>query len=321
MSFQAPWLFLLLLVVIALAALYVVLQSRRKQYAVRFSNLELLSSVAPKRPGWRRHVPAAVVGASLVFLVVGLAQPVHETQVANESRIVMLAIDVSKSMEATDVSPSRLEAAQSAAEEFTMSLPQGYEVGLVSYSDSAILDVPPTTNHRQVANAISQLKPDGSTASGDAIMTSLQAIKAARAAAGINSDSAAAKSAAIVLLSDGDQKVGVTLEQASAAAAKAGVPVSTITFGTASGTVTSPEGIVIPVPPNPQAMAAVAQATGGKAFDAASASELSQVYSQIQGDVGVTTEVSQLWQWFVALAFLALLGACVASFIWTNRFL
>lgn len=318
MSFQTPWMFALLLVVAALAATYVFMQLRRQKYAVRFANLDLLSSVAPKRPGWRRHVPAAVVGAGLIFMIVGLAQPVHETPVANESRIVMLAIDVSGSMEATDVTPTRLQAAQTAAEDFVDSLPEGYEVGLVSFSDEATLDVAPTLNHAAVNQAISQLQAQGSTASGDAIIASLQAIKVARNAAGVTTDGN--KSAAIVMLSDGDQKVGVTLDVASQAAAKMGVPVSTITFGTASGQVTV-QGYTIPVPPDPQAMAAVAQATGGKTFDAASASELKQVYQQIQGDVGVTNQTSPLWPWFIAFAFILLVAACAAAFIWTSRFL
>ncbi|MEI6624484.1 MAG: VWA domain-containing protein [Actinomycetes bacterium] len=324
MSFLEPFFLLALLAVAAVAGCYVVLQRRSRHYAVRFTNIELLASVAPKRPGWRRHVPAAVVGVALVLLVLGLAQPVHDTQVADESKIVMLAIDVSKSMEATDVAPTRLQAEQKAAQEFVQALPADYEVGLVTFSDTATVVVSPTTNHQQVASAISTLQPEASTATGDAIVASLRAIAAAKEAAGVqtqDSGQAAAKSAAVILLSDGDRKVGVSLETATAAAAKAGVPVSTITFGTDSGTVVAADGTVIPVPPDPQAMAAVAKATGGQAYDAASAAELKDVYSQIQGDVGYKTEQSDLWPWFLGIALLLLLAACLAAMFWSARFL
>lgn len=324
MTFEKPALLVALVAVVALAAVYLVLQQRRRHYAVRFTNIELLSSVAPKRPGWRRHVPAAVVGMSLVFLILGLADPVHETQVAKESRIIMLAIDVSKSMEATDVSPTRLQAAAAEAQDFVHGLPPGIEVGLVAFSNSATLVVPPTTNHELVEKAVGALKPLASTASGDAIVASVQAIDAARAAAGVQSlgrENSDSKSATIVMLTDGAQQRGIPLEEASAVAAEAGIPVSTITFGTAGGTVTAADGTVIPVPPDPQAMAQVAQATGGNAFDASSAAELKDVYSQIQSDVGYKTEQSDLWPWFLGIGILLLLAACLAAMVWSARFL
>lgn len=324
MTFEKPASLVCLVAVVALAAAYLALQQRRRHYAVRFTNIELLSSVAPKRPGWRRHLPAAVVGLSLVFLIIGLAQPVHETLVANESRIVMLAIDVSKSMEATDVSPTRLQAAATAAQDFVQGLPPGYEIGLVAFSNSATVVVPPTTNHEQVEKAIGVLKPLAGTASGDAIVASVQAIEAARAAAGVQSlgpKNSDAKSATIVMLTDGAQQQGISLEEASTVAAKADIPVSTITFGTPSGTVSATDGTEIPVPPDPQAMAAVANATGGSAFDASSADELKSVYSQIQGDVGYTAEQSDLWPWFLGIGILLLLAACLGAMVWSARFL
>jgi Ca-activated chloride channel family protein len=323
MNFLQPLFLVLLLPVIALAISYVVLQQRRRHYAVRFTNLDLLSSVAPKRPGWRRHVPAAAVGIALMSLVVGLASPVHETNVADESRIVMLAIDVSRSMEATDVAPSRLEAASEAAAEFVRDLPDGIEVGLVSFSSSASVLVAPTTDHRQVEAAIGRLRPEEGTATGDAILVSLRAIEAARAAAGVDQSEEGQNSpdsAAIVLLADGAQQLGVSLDVAAEAAQEQGVPVSTITFGTPEGTVTV-NGQVIPVPPDPVAMAAVAEATGGVAFDAQNIDELKGVYSEIQGDVGYTLQESALWPWFIGLALLLLLAASAASIVWTGRFL
>jgi Ca-activated chloride channel family protein len=321
-SFQQPLILLLLVPVAALVGGYIFLQQRRRHYAVRFTNLELLSTVAPQRPGWRRHVPAAAVGASLLALTVGLAQPVHETRVANESKIVMLDIDVSRSMEATDVAPSRLKAATDAAQEFVRGLPRGYQVGLVSFSTTANILVSPTDDHDQVVKAIGELQPEASTATGDAVMASLQAIESARAAAGVESGaSGEAKSATIVMLSDGAQKVGTPLSEAASAAATAGVPISTITFGTPTGVVTVPGGAVVPVPPDPQAMAELAKTTGGRAFDAASADQLKEVYAEIQSDVGYTLQASDLWPWFVGVGLLLLMAASLAGLVWSGRFL
>lgn len=322
MSFQQPLLLLLLLPVAALIGVYIFLQQRRRHYAVRFTNIELLSSVVPKRPGWRRHVPAAAVGVSLVALTLGLAHPVHETPVAHESKIVMLDIDVSRSMEATDVSPTRLKAAAEAAQEFVRGLPQDYQVGLVSFSNTAKIVVSPTADHEEVVKAIGGLQPEASTATGDAVMASLQAIEAARAAAGVESGSSdKTKSATIVMLSDGAQKVGTPLSDAATAAAAAGVPVSTITFGTPTGVVTVPGGAVVQVPPDPAAMAELAKTTGGRAFDAASADQLKDVYSEIQSDVGYKMQASDLWPWFVGVGLLLLMAASLAALVWSGRFL
>lgn len=322
MSFQQPLLLLLLLPVAALIGVYIFLQQRRRHYAVRFTNIELLSSVVPKRPGWRRHVPAAAVGVSLVALTLGLAHPVHETPVAHESKIVMLDIDVSRSMEATDVSPTRLKAAAEAAQEFVRGLPQDYQVGLVSFSNTAKIVVSPTADHEEVVKAIGGLQPEASTATGDAVMASLQAIEAARAAAGVESGSSdKTKSATIVMLSDGAQKVGTPLSDAATAAAAAGVPVSTITFGTPTGVVTVPGGAVVQVPPDPAAMAELAKTTGGRAFDAASADQLKDVYSEIQSDVGYKVQASDLWPWFVGVGLLLLMAASLAALVWSGRFL
>lgn len=320
MSFLLPAFLLLLLAVAALAGAYVFLQERRRHYAVRFTNVDLLGSIAPKRPGWRRHVPAAAVGLGLASLVVALAQPVHTIEVAQESKIIMLTMDVSRSMESTDVTPSRLEAAEEAAQKFVSELPQGVEVGLVSFAGTANLLVPPTDDHDLVISAVGNLESADGTATGSGIMTSLQAITNARTAEGVTPSGDEA-SAAIVLLSDGVSELGVPLSQATEAAVADNVPISTITFGTATGTVTFPTGETIPVPPDPAAMADVAQKTGGTAFDADSAEQLDQVYSQIQGEVGSTFEETDLWPWFVGLALILLMGACGAAMFWNARFL
>jgi Ca-activated chloride channel family protein len=322
MTLLAPsrlWLFLL---VAGLAVAYVVMQRRRKQYAVRFTNLDLLDSVAPRRPGWRRH--AVALGALLAVsgLVVSLARPAHTVRVPRGHGVVMLTIDVSASMTATDVSPSRIEAAKAAAREFVEQVPAGFQVGLVAFDRSANVLTQPTTDHATVVNAIESLEPGPGTATGEGIYTALEAIQAN--AADVKPAQQTTKkddlAATIVLLSDGAQTVGRPVLDAAQAAKDAGVPISTIAYGTPNGTV-EVQGQVVPVPADPETMSEVARATGGSAFQAASASELRNVYKDIQGRVGYTTKTKDISLVFVAIAVVALLLAAGGSLLWSNRFI
>src|SRR5947209_5091101 len=177
MTFQSPIWLLALLVVAALVAFYVVLQLRRKAYAARFTNVALLGSIVPKRPGWRRHLAFGVVALGLATLVVSLATPSTQVRVPRERATVVMAVDVSLSMKATDIQPDRFRAMQSAAKDFVDVLPARINLGLVSFAGNATTLVPPTTDRGQVANAIDHLKLAESTAIGEAIFTSLQAIQ------------------------------------------------------------------------------------------------------------------------------------------------
>jgi Ca-activated chloride channel family protein len=329
MTFLRPVALWLLVVVALLAAAYLLLQRRRRHYAVRFTNLDLLGSVAPKRPGWRRHVPAAIVALAMVVGIVGLARPVRSERVAKKSAIVMLVVDVSASMAATDVQPNRLQAAIAAASSFVAGLPDGFQVGLVSFSSTATVLVNPTTDHRAVASAIADLELGRGTAAGDGIEVALRAVKAAQAAvgAGLTSSLGAAPapdptqlSATIVLLSDGGTTTGEDPEVAARDAAAANVPVSTITYGTDSGTVVI-QGETIPVPPDAAAMRRIAELSGGQAFDATNTDELNSVYSSIRGAVGHTTEQRELVVWFLAIALVLMTVASIAALVWTGRFL
>jgi Ca-activated chloride channel homolog len=323
MTFLRPVALWLLVAVVALAVVYLVMQRRRRHYAVRFTNLDLLGSVAPKRPGWRRHLPAAVVALAMIVGVVGLARPVHSERVAKKTAIVMLVVDVSASMAATDVAPTRLEAAIAAASSFVDSLPSGFEVGLVSFSSTATVRVNPTTDHKSVVSSIKALQLGKGTAAGDAIEVALQAVKAAQVAAGTNLtaslDSPVAPdpadlSATIVLLSDGGTTTGADPADAAQDAAAANVPVSTITYGTDTGTVVI-QGETVPVPPDSAAMQQIASLSGGQSFDATNTSELTSVYRSISGAVGHATEQRELVVWFLAIALLLM------TLLWTGRFL
>ena len=313
MSFLSPWRLLLLLVVAAVVVAYVVQARRRSTYTVRFTELDLLASVAPRRPGWRRHVPASLLALSLVALVVGFARPQAQVDVPAERATVVVALDVSLSMQAVDVSPTRLSAAQQAATRFVEALPERFNVGLVSFSGTAALVIPPTQDHAKVTQAVQDLTLDNGTAIGEAVFTSLGALKLLPGAPGLP-----APPARIVLLSDGSNTVGRPVEQGVSAARDAGVPVSTIAFGTREGTVTIMRQ-TISVPVDREALQALADGTGGKAYTAESATALSGVYSDIGSQVGTTQERREVTSRFTGLGLLLVTGAAMLGLLWGIR--
>lgn len=316
MRFLAAGRLWLLLAVVALAVAYVLLQRRRTGYAVRFTNLDLLASVAPKRPGWRRHVPAAAMGLALAGLVLGLARPARDEKVPKEAATVMLVVDVSASMQATDVAPTRLQAATEAALSFVDDLPDRLRLGLVAFDRTPRVLSPPTTDHATVEAGIRGLAIGPGTAAGDAIFVALDAITTAGGAGTTGGE----QTAAIVLLSDGVTTVGSPVQAAAQAAVEQGVPVTTIAFGTDEGSVEF-AGRVIPVPADPAAMTKLAETTGGAFFEAASGDELKGVYEDIGTRVGYTTEQREIGMTFVAVSMALLLGAVAAGLLWTNRLL
>ncbi|PQM47479.1 hypothetical protein C1Y40_02341 [Mycobacterium talmoniae] len=175
-GFAHAWFFLFLFVVVALVALYVVVQAARHKRMLRFANMELLESVAPKRPSQWRHLPAILLVLSLVLLTVAMAGPTHDVRIPRNRAVVMLVIDVSQSMRATDVDPSRLAAAQEAGKQFADELTPGINLGLIAYAGTATVLVSPTTNREATKAAIDKLQLADRTATGEGIFTALQAI-------------------------------------------------------------------------------------------------------------------------------------------------
>jgi Ca-activated chloride channel family protein len=316
MNFLAPGRLALLLLVAALAGLYVWVQRRRRPAAVRFTNLALLAEVAPARPGWRRHVPAAAVALALAALVVSIAQPVHQVRVPKEAATIMLVIDVSASMDATDVAPTRLEAAVASAKTFVTDLPPQVRLGLESFSRGTQVITSPTVDHQAVTDGIDRLLLGTGTATGDAIYTALDALAAANDTAGASATQKGGS--AIVLLSDGVPTVGRPVAGAAQEAANQGVPISTIAFGTANGTVTV-QGRMISVPADPDTMASIAETTHGKFFQAASAKQLRSIYKDIGTRVGYDTEQHDASGPILTLAVVALLAASGLALIWNGR--
>ncbi|GAA2217373.1 VWA domain-containing protein [Micromonospora olivasterospora] len=310
-----PWWLLAVLPVLALAGLYVWRQLHRRAYAMRFTNVKLLRTLAPKGLGWRRHVPATAFLLCLLVLATALARPAVDTKEPLERATVMLAIDVSLSMQADDVAPNRLEAAQEAAKQFVGELPKSYNLGLVSFAKSANVLVAPAKDRDAVTAAIDGLVLAEATATGEAVFTCLEAIRSVPAdgAAGI-------PPARIVLLSDGFRTSGRSVEEAAAAAQAANVPVSTIAFGTDSGQVDI-GGQLQRVPVDRLALAELAETTEGYFYEAASVSELKQVYQDMGSSIGFRTEPREITRWYAGLALLLALCAGATSLLWSSRLL
>ena len=356
MTFLAPILLLGLLLVPVLVGLYLLVQRRRTRYAVRFTNLDLLANLAPKRPSWRRHVPAALYLVAISFLVIGLARPTMVLAVPREDSTVLLAIDVSGSMKATDVAPTRLDAAKAAAHSFVQQLPEGIRVGIVSFASQPETVVEPTADHAELDRAIDSLKPRDGTAMGDAIMRVLDIAESIKAEAGTGSTGTAtpapstdpntapdpsaspAPSAsgapvdepsgeplvAAILLSDGANSVGET-EPLDAAdrAASLNVPVYTIALGTPEGQIQVRNGngelVTLDVPPDTETLAQIAEVTGATAYDAATAQDLSAVYDNLQSRVGYTEEIQEVTFAFAAAALVLVVAGAGLSAMWFGR--
>jgi Ca-activated chloride channel family protein len=312
MNFLAPGRLWLLLAVAALAAGYVLMQLRRRHYAARFTNLDLLASVAPKRPGWRRHVAAAALLGAIVVLVAAWARPTRPEKVPRERASVMLAIDTSTSMRATDVEPSRVEAAKSAASDFVDEIPRRFRLGLVAFDGNARQLVAPTEEHERVRDAIERLRLDNYTAIGEGIFTSLEGLR------DVPTRQSGRRLAHVVLMSDGDTNSGRSNESAAREALSARIPVSTIAYGTDDGTIVSGNN-EFSVPVNREALRDIADTTRGRFYEAESAEELSSVYSDIGSSVGFRTEQREATAWFVGIALALVLAGAGASLIWTSR--
>jgi Ca-activated chloride channel family protein len=322
-GFLAPGRLVLLLLPVALAIAYLVVQARRRRYALRFTTIDLLDQVAPDRPGWRRHLTALGLLVAVVVATVAFARPVVAGETQESIQLVVLAIDTSISMEADDVTPSRVDAARESAGAFLDTVPEGVAVGLVGFDGGARLLIAPTTNleavRRVVDSAIDRNGLGEGTAIGEAVFLGIDAIESSAAQVDDAGEETGEAPGTIVVLSDGDTTMGRTNDEAASAARGAGIPVHTIAFGTDSGTIADPYGEVIPVPVNAKALEDLARQTDGRPLTAATAEQLSEVYADLGRSVQVETEPVEVGDWFVgaALAILALAG--VGSLAWFGR--
>jgi Ca-activated chloride channel family protein len=309
MSFQAP-IFLLGLAVVplALAALWLA-RRRAARYVVRFPALPTLAGVLPRRAPWRRIVPPALLCLALAGLALALARPETTVAVPVERASVVLVTDTSGSMNATDVEPSRLDAAKAAAGRFLDNVPDELRVGLVAYADAPGTVVRPTEDHDGVRVALERLTATGGTATGDALDSALRTL-------GTRGDDA--PPAAIVLLSDGATESGRDPAGVARAAARAGVPISTVALGTSDGQIEA-GGRVIPVPPDPDALREVAELSGGTASAAEDADALDAVYERLGSQIGTREEQREISAGFAAAGLLLLGASLAASLRWRGR--
>jgi len=324
-DYLAPHWLWLLAAVGALAALYLLLQWRRRStYSVRFTNLELLDSVAPKRPGWRRHLVAATFLLSLALLVVALARPTRD-EASPLGPTLVLAIDTSLSMQATDVEPNRLEAAQEAADELVESLAENVRVSLISFNGTATIQARPTTDHESVRDAIDSLELSEFTAIGEAIFASLDAIELAQReqeAEASDADTDAEVEdleSQIIVMSDGETTTGRPDVQAAQAASEAGIAVSTIAFGTEDATIDIPGQGQVDVSVNEQSLEAIAESTGGEFFAATTGEELADAFADIGGTVDSEVVVREIGTWFLGLGVALLVLTSLLSLLWFSR--
>jgi Ca-activated chloride channel family protein len=321
-GFATRWAFLFLFVIIGLVASYLIVQRSRHRRVLRFASTELLDSVAPQRPKPWRHLPAVLVVIALRILTVALAGPTTESRIPRSRAIVMLVIDVSRSMAATDVRPSRMAAAQAAAEKFAGELTPGINVGLIAFAGDPMLLDSPTTNHTTTKVAINKMQIADRTATGRAIFTALQAIATVGAVIGGGNTPPPAR---IVLFSDGKETVPADPNNPNGAYTAArsawdqGVPISTITFGTPNGTIIM-KGSEVPVPVDGTAMKTVARLSAGTAYTASNLDQLNGAYAALQQQIGYESarrDASAAWLRLGALTLAV--GAAAALLI--NRHL
>jgi Ca-activated chloride channel family protein len=320
-GFEHPLFFLFLVVVLGLVALYVVVQLAREKRVLRFANMELLETVAPKRPTRWRHLPAILMVAAMVLLTIAMAGPTHDVRIPRNRAVVMLVIDVSQSMRATDVAPSRLAAAQEAAKQFADQLTPGINLGLISYAGTATVLVSPTTNREATKNAIDKLQLADRTATGEAIFTALQSIATVGAVIGGGDEPPPAR---IVLMSDGKETVPSNPDNpkgaytAARTAEDQGVPISTVSFGTPYGFVEINDQRQ-PVPVDDEMLKRIADLSGGSAYTASSLEQLKEVFTSLQEQIGYETIKGDASVGWLRLGALILAAAALAALLINRR--
>ena len=319
MSFEAPIFLLGLLALPVLAWLY----GRRERTVGRgraaFAAPALLPSVAPRRPGWRRHAPVALYGLALAALVVALGRPQATLAVGIEQATVVIVTDRSGSMLAEDVAPNRLEAARSAAQRFVEAVPADLRVGAIAFNHNVQILHSPTRDHVVVQEALAGVQAAGSTATGDALSAALRLIEDTRR------PGAEPPPAAIVLLSDGESVRGSDPLEAAEDAREAGVPVHTVALGTQSGTIerrrASGEVRHVPVPPDVETLRQVAEISGGEPFATADADTLDRVYEGLGSQVARERRPREVTSLFAGGALALMAVGAAASLRWFGRFL
>ncbi|MEA2228901.1 MAG: Ca-activated chloride channel [Solirubrobacteraceae bacterium] len=319
MSFGSPLVLVALLLLPALVVWYVRMQRGRQRAAAAFASPALLASVAPRRPGWRRHAPMVAFALAIAVLIVAAAKPERTVAVPVERAAIMLATDVSGSMQATDVKPSRLVAARRAARRFVEDVPSGVNIGVMAFNGRPRVLQSPTPQRDDILAALARLTPSGGTATGEAITAALRSLRTQRA------NGRRPPPSAIVLLSDGASTKGKDPVQAAQEARRARIAVYTVALGTPGGTIQVPRPgsaggtETRRVPPDPASLAQIAQASGGEHFDAIDSAQLKRVYERLGSQLGTEKRKRQMTASFAGGALVLLLAGAGMSLGWFGR--
>ncbi len=318
MSFQSPLALIGLVLIPVLVGLYVLRERRRQSYAIRFTAPALLPNLVAAAPGWRRHLPVALFLVALAAMIVGVARPHASVSVQREEATVLIAIDSSLSMSSQDVRPSRLVAAQRAAQAFVDGMPKKFRVGVIGFAGRAYVAVPPTEDRELVHSALKALKPGEGTALGDAVALGTRLARAERTSDG------RIPPTAMLVISDGAQMSGRTTPEVAAAQARSvHIPVYTVVVGTPDGVVNVPVAggyqAQLRVPPRPETLRTVARMTAGQFFTAPDATRLRQIYEKLGSRLGHRREKREISDLFAggSAAFLVFGGALSA--LWFRR--
>lgn len=326
MTFEWPLVLWSLALVPVLLLLYTLAQRRRRAYAVRFTNVALLKEVVGRRPGLRRHVPPLLFLLGIGALLFSLARPTAVIAIPRDESDVVLVMDVSGSMTARDLSPSRMEAARQAAQTFVQSLPPNTRVGLVSFATRARINTPLTRDRALIAQAIRNLDAEGGTAIGDGVSSALEVLRQGQTDGGrpsatptgtnTNGGTSQSLSGTIVLLSDGASSAGLSPEQAATRASQAGVVVHTVGIGQRAVNARANNGAMVEL--DERTLQQIAQTTGGEYFYAAQSSDLQRIYSTIGSRVNWTEERTEVTALVSALGTALLIAGGLFSLRWMH---
>jgi Ca-activated chloride channel homolog len=318
MSFQSPLALIGLVLVPLLVGLYVVRERRRQSYATRFTTPGLLPNLVDAAPRWRRHLPLALLMLALAAMIVGVARPHASVSVQREEATVLIAIDSSLSMSSQDIRPSRLIAAQRAAQAFVETMPKKFRVGVIGFTGRAYVAVPPTEERGLVRSALKSLRSGQGTALGDAVALGNRLARAERTSDGTIPPTA------MLVISDGAQMSGRTTPTDAATQARSmHIPVYTVVVGTPDGVVNVPLAggyqAQLRVPPSPETLRSVARLTGGQFFTAPDQDHLRQIYEKLGSRLGHRRESREITDLFAGGSAAFLLFGGALSALWFRR--
>jgi Ca-activated chloride channel homolog len=334
MSFTWPYMLFLLLMVPVLVAVYVLMQRRRRRYAVRYASLSLVKEALGRGPGVRRHIPPALFLFSLTILIIAFARPQSVVTLPENEGTVILTIDTSGSMAADDVKPNRMEAAKAAARAFVERQPPSVQIGVVSFSDNAFMVQSPTTNQDAVIAAINRLQPQRGTAIGRGIITSLNAIAEQGGTEGPSTNGSPLPSptptptavpagtfapAIVILLTDGENNQWPDPLDVIQTAVQRGIRVYTVGLGSTEGSVLHISGRSIRTRLDESTLRQIAQVTNGIYYNASNESDLRSIYENLDTRLVMKTQKTEITAIFTGIGILFALFAATLSLLWFNR--